>query len=143
MIKKKFIFLIGIISILILASGCGEDPLKPYFKPIAVLQVTPETAIVDLNQTDSIFFTADPTGSRCEDLNSSQLWARLCWNSSDSLEPWGNWQGLDKLLQNHPVYYLFVDSNLNLPQTRIVLLEVASPDGTSDTAQDTIYIINE
>lgn len=143
MTKKKFIYFIVMMSILILVSGCGEDPLKPYSKPVAVLAVTPETAVVNLQQTDSVFFTADPTGSRCEDLNSSQLWARICWNALDSLEPWENWQGLDKLLQNHPVFYLFVDSSLNLPQTRIVLLEVASPDGTSDTAQDTIYIINE
>ena len=138
---KTVFFLI--ISMIILA-GCSEDPLAPYPKPHAKLSVIPETLYVDTNSIDSVSFTADVTGSSVSGLNSSNIWARLSWNwtSIPDSNHWDNWQSLEHMLTDPPVSFFILDTTMVFPVRKIIALEVANPDGLSDTAFDTIHIIN-
>lgn len=132
-----------IISFVIL-TGCREDPLSPHPKPFAKLSVTPETTYIDTNNIDSISFTADVAGSGVSGLNSSNIWARVNWDWTPVGDSnyWENWQSLEYLISHPPVSFFILDTSITFPVRKVVSLEVANPNGLSDTAFDTIYVIN-
>ncbi|MBN1620921.1 hypothetical protein JW890_09390 [candidate division WOR-3 bacterium] len=126
-----FVFLIAVFS-------CSKDPLSPQAKPIASLNVTPDTALIS-----NALFTIDASGSRCSGVPVSDLWARFTWDyglNPDSVV-WENWTSLQSILSSPPSISYTLDTNQSFPITKIIALEVSNTNGISDTAVDTVIII--
>ncbi|MBN1150802.1 hypothetical protein JXA84_06235 [candidate division WOR-3 bacterium] len=120
--------------------SCSKDPLEPYPKPFASLKVTPESAYIS-----SAEFTVDASGSFCAGLSSDNLWARVSWDfffGQDS-SIWCNWTGLQAILNSPPTVVYNLDTNQTFPLLKVISLEIANPDGISDTAFDTITILRD
>ncbi len=126
-----FIFLAAVFS-------CSKDPLSPQAKPIAILHVVPETALIS-----NALFTIDASGSSCSGVPASDLWARFTWDygqTPDSIV-WENWTSLQSILSSPPSITYTLDTNQSFPITKIIALEVSNTNGISDTAVDTVIII--
>lgn len=131
---KSFLLLFILLAFI----SCSNDPLAPYSSPVAILSVTPDQA-----NYDSANFTIDATGSFCQGVPNNKIWVRVNWDWENDSSVWENWMSLSEILQNHPTKLYTFDSASTFPCTKIILLEVANPNGISNTAYDTIIILND
>lgn len=127
-----------ILIAMIFVASCSKDPLSPHDKPVAVINVRPDTAYIS-----NAVFTIDAAGSSCSGVPATDLWARISWNfdrNPDSVL-WENWTSLHSILTSPPSISYSLDTNQSFPLVKIIALEVANPNGVSDTAVDTVIIL--
>jgi len=131
--KKNLLLLILLVFI-----SCSNDPLSPYSIPIAKISVSPNQAI-----KDSANFTVDATGSYCQGVSNNELWVRINWDWKNDSSVWDKWKSLSEILTDHPTKLYTFDSSSHFPCSKIILLEVSNPNGISDTAYDTVIILQD